>query len=152
MNIYELWYLRRDRSGPRFKTLELSQEEQLELDLGLGEGVTPEMENLIDVPFREFVEVESDEIIHPTEATPGQEVEEDEEGQDDNQPDPEAEPPMTNVELLRSLRCFKEKAVKWKDERMMSLVTELELKFVEGFVKEENTKKQSSITDFFKKL
>ncbi len=69
MNIYELWYLRRDRSGPRFKTLELSQEEQLELDLGLGEGVTPEMENLIDVPFREFVEVESDKIIHPTEAT-----------------------------------------------------------------------------------
>ncbi len=59
---------------------------------------------------------------------------------------------MTNVELLRSLRCFKEKAVKWKDERMMSLVAELELKFVEGFVKEENTKKQSSITDFFKKL
>ena len=42
--------------------------------------------------------------------------------------------------------------MKWKDERMMSLVTELELKFVEGFVKEENTKKQSSITDFFKKL
>ncbi len=53
--------------------------------------------------------------------------------------------------VMNSLKFWRE-SCEVENEKMMSLVTELELKFVEGFVKEENNKKKSSITDFFKNL
>ena len=120
-------------------------------DPALDEDVTPGMQELIDIPFREFVDLESDNIIHPTivEATP---VPDEDIVEEDYQPDPESQKvSLTNTEVLQALEFLKSKAAGWNNEHILQLAGKLEAEYLVETMKAENGKKQTSIKDFFHK-
>ena len=85
--------------------------------------VTPEMRQLIDVSFREFINLESDEIIHPLVAEQGTLQADTDVVPDDYQPDEVMDPApqhkTTIAEDINNLDQIKKKAAKWGDAALM---------------------------------
>ena len=92
--------------------------------------VTDDMQSLLDIPFTEFINLESDEMIHPQAAptiSQEQAPKDDDEVLDDYQPDSDCTPtPKFSLdEHLIHLNSLQEKAIQWNDEHMMQMIAEL---------------------------
>ena len=111
------------------------------------------MRQLIDVSFREFINLESDEIIHPLVAEQGTLQADTDVVPDDYQPDEVMDPApqhkTTIAEDINNLDQIKKKAAKWGDSALMQMVIRMEAHLMDHSLAEENKKKQSCIKDFF---
>ena len=92
--------------------------------------VTDDMQSLLDIPFTEFINLESDEMIHPQAAptiSQEQAPKDDDEVPDDYQPDSDCTPtPKFSLdERLIHLNSLQEKAIQWNDVHMMQMIAEL---------------------------
>ena len=118
------------------------------------------MRQLIDVPFREFVNLESDEIIHPVVAEPGSLQADVDIVPDDYQPDDVLDPTpqhkTTTAEDITNLAQSRKKAANWGNAALIQMVIHMEAHLMDHSLAEENKKEQSCIKDFlqwiFKKL
>ena len=114
----------------------------------------PDMQSLLDIPFTEFINLESDEMIHPQAApTISQEEapKDDDEVPDGYQPDSDCTPtPKFSLdEHLIHLSSLQEKAIQWNDEHMMQMIAELKGCVIENSMKDYNNRKQTSIKEYF---
>ena len=92
--------------------------------------VTDDMQSLLDIPFTECINLESDEMSHPQAAptiSQEQAPKDDDEVLDDYQQDSDCTPtPKFSLdEHLIHLNSLQEKAIQWNDEHMMQMIAEL---------------------------
>ena len=101
------------------------------------------MRQLIDVPFREFINLESNEIIHPVVAEPGTLQADADVVPDDYQPDEVLDPTpqhkTTIAEDITNLAQIRKKAAKWGDAALMQMVICMEAHLMDHSLAEENT-------------
>ena len=111
--------------------------------------VTDDVQSLLNIPFTEFINLESDEMIHPQVApTISQEqAPKDDEVPDDYQPDSDCMPtPKFSLdEHLIHLNSLQEKAIQWHDEHMMQMIAELMGCVIENSMKDYNNRKQLAL-------
>ena len=115
--------------------------------------VTDDMQSLLDIPFTEFINLESDEMIHPQAAptiSQEQAPKDDDEVLDDYQPDSDCTPtPKFSLdEHLIHLNSLQEKAIQWNDEHMMQMIAELKGCVIENSMKDYNNRKQTTIKEY----
>ena len=114
-------------------------------ELDLEADVTDDMQSLLDIPFTEFINLESDEMVCPQAAptiSQEQAPKDDDEVPDYYQPDSDCtpKPKFSLVEHLIHLNSLQEKAIQWNDKHMMQMIAEL---------KDYNNRKQTSIKEYF---
>ena len=112
------------------------------------------LQSLLDIPFTEFINLESDEMIYPQAAptiSQEQAPKDDDEALDDYQPDGDCTPtPKFSLdEHLIRLNSLQEKAIQWNDEHMMQMIAELKGHVIENSVKDFNNRKQNNIKEYF---
>ena len=88
------------------------------------------MHSLLDVPFADFIILESDEIIHPKTAPAGptnQALPDADDIPSDYQADiePTPTPKFSMVQHVMHLDSLKDKAGEWNDECIMEIITDL---------------------------
>ena len=116
--------------------------------------VTDDMQSLLIIPFTEFINLESDEMIHPQAAptiSQEQAPKDDDEVPDDYQPDSDCTPTpkFSWNEHLIHLNSLQEKVIQWNDEHMMQMIVELKGCVTGNSMKDYNNRKQTSIKEYF---
>ena len=114
--------------------------------------VTTEMRQLIDVPFRVFINLDSDKIIHPVVAEQDTLQADGDVVPDNYQPDKVLDPTpqhkTTTEEDITHLAQIRKKAAKWGDAALMQMVICMEAHLMDHSLGEKNKMKQSCNKDF----